>query len=89
MQKLSKEADFQLLIINEYERDLIQLENMSTSVHYRGVKRTCKVNELKYFHAINNWIKDCFQNLFEGSIPCVTGSVLHSTSKTNPNLTVG
>ena len=88
MNTLFHETEFQLRTIQEYEADLSHLAEVSNGFHYRGLKRSCKLNDLKYFQIIENSINDCMHTLFEGVIPYVMGCVLCSVSKINPKLTV-
>lgn len=52
--------------------DLIEIVNNSTSVDLtetKGVVRYCLLNELKYFHMIDNMVPDIMHDLDEGAIP--------------------
>ena len=88
MQTFTHECDFKVRTNTEYEADLIALAGLTDVSHYRGIKRSSKLNELKYFHIIENWVNDCFHTLFEGVIPYVTGAVLFFLFKEYPNLKV-
>ena len=64
MQTFEKESQFKLRNPEEYARDIERLADSST--HVRGVKKYCKLNDLKYFHSKNNWINDVMHTLFQG-----------------------
>ena len=66
MQTCSKQSEFTLRSVDEYQSHLIKLESMPEGAHYRGEKQHCKLNDLKDFHIIENWVNDCFHTLFEG-----------------------
>ena len=48
MQEYVNENKFAPRSKKEYEKDLINVANSES--HVRGIKRYCKLNDLKYFH---------------------------------------
>lgn len=60
-----------LRTVLDYENSL-ELIARSTNVDYKqtkGVKRPCALNELKYFHTLQNKSVDIMHDLNEGAIP--------------------
>ncbi len=77
MQTYFLEKDFKLRTVEEYNKDLLILETTQQE-NYRGIKRKCKLNDLKNFHVIENWTNDCMHTVLEGIVPVVVGCVLYS-----------
>ncbi len=64
MQEYVNENQFVPRSKKEYEKDLINVANSES--HVRGIKRYCKLNDLKYFHTKKNHINDIMHTLFQG-----------------------
>jgi hypothetical protein len=80
MQTFNREKDFKLRNLQDYSKDLEELED-SDALHVRGVKRYCKLNDLRYFHIVLNFVNDCMHTVSQGIIPHVTSCVLYSLWK--------
>lgn len=52
----------------------------------RGVFRPCVLNDLTFFHTMDNWINDVMHTVNEGIIPCDVGCSLHSILREEPSV---
>lgn len=80
MQVYSQERDFQMRTIGNYENDLNELE-VSQSAIVRGIKRSCPLNRLQFWHLISNAVNDIMHTFLQGVLPHVTSCVLYSLWK--------
>ncbi len=89
MRTFSRKSDFKLRTKEEYENDVSELDDLPPGkIHCRGVKAASVFNDLLHFHICENWCNDPMHTSIEGFNPHVTGNVLYSISKLEPNLTV-
>ena len=62
----------------EYNRCVSMIGDNHYNPSDTGIKRGCILNELQYFHCVDNSIVDCMHDLLEGIIPFEISLVLQS-----------
>lgn len=70
IQSHHREADFKLRTVDEHNRDVTAAENDRSHMSRTGVKRNSPLNELRYFHAVQNDCVDMMHDTFEGVFQC-------------------
>lgn len=65
--------------------DALQIIKDSSHVDFkdtRGIKTTCSLNKLKYFHIIDNYNVDLMHDIYEGTVPFLLENLIeHCVSK--------
>lgn len=76
MQTNSKE-ELELRCQREYVIDISMLENLPPErTHFRSVKSVCDINDLEYYHVMQNCFNYSMHSVLEGFGPVVSGNVL-------------
>lgn len=84
MQQKFRESMFTLRTVDSYNLDVSQLSSRARNqANVRGIKAPCVLNQLKYFHIMENLVNDCMHTVLEGVVPYVTSKVLEQLIEDN------
>ena len=73
-----REEQFQRRTVDQYNKDIAGLQTAKQSrIHCRGVKSSCKLNEIDGFHVVDNWSLDVMHIVLEGIVSVELGCILH------------
>jgi len=70
---------FQRRTVDLYNKDFdgLQSARQQGKNHCRGVKNSCKLNDIDGFHVVDNWSLDVMHIVLEGIVSVELGCILH------------
>ena len=74
-----REEQFQRRTVDLYNKDIdgLQSARQQGKNHCRGVKNSCKLNDIDGFHVVDNWSLDVMHIVLEGIVSVELGCILH------------